>query len=141
VVSQARRKEVEAFVGAAAAWAAERDDLVAAAIVGSWARNEAREDSDVDLVLLTKRPSAYTDCEAWIHGLAPGARLVATGDWGAIIERRLRLPSGLEVEVGVGRPSWADTAPVDVGTRTVVRDGLRPLFDPYGVLAALVAAC
>jgi hypothetical protein len=132
---------VEAFVSGAAAWAAARVDLAAAAIVGSWARDAAREDSDVDLVLLTNEPSAYTEREDWIAGLAPGATLLRTGDWGAIIERRLLLPSGLEVEVGVGLPSWAETAPVDPGTRRVVRGGLREVYDPHGLLAALAAAC
>jgi predicted nucleotidyltransferase len=141
VVSQARRREVEAFVRGASAWAVVRDDLAAAAIEGSWARDGAREDSDVDLVLLTNEPTAYTEREDWIAELAPGAKLLGTGDWGAIIERRLLLPSGLEVEVGVGLPSWAGTAPVDPGTRRVVREGLRVVYDPHGLLAALAAAC
>lgn len=132
---------MEAFVGDAAAWAAARDDLVAAAIVGSWARDGAREDSDVDLILLTNDPTAYTGHGDWISRLAPGAKLLRTGDWGAIIERRLLLPSGLEVEIGVGLPSWAETTPVDPGTRRVVRGGLRAVFDPHGLLSALAAAC
>lgn len=141
VVSQARKQEVETFVAGAAAWAAARGDLVAAAVVGSWARDGALEDSDVDLVLLTNDPTAYTEHEDWIGGLAPGAKLLRTGNWGAITERRLLLPSDLEIEVGVGLPAWADTAPVDPGTRRVVREGLRAVFDPHGLLAALAAAC
>jgi len=34
----------------------------------------------------------------------------------------------------------AATLPVDVGTRRVVTDGIRVVFDPDGVLAQLVAA-
>lgn len=142
MVSDERRDEATAFIGAAERWAASRPDIVAALIVGSWARGDAREDSDIDLVLLTDGPDAYIEGEDWIDDLAPGARLIRTGDWGAIIERRLLLPSSaLEVEVGVGRPSWAETSPVDPGTRNVVRGGFRPLFDPQGLLAALAAAC
>ncbi len=55
--------------------------------------------------------------------------------------RRLIMPSGLEVEVAVGRPSWAATAPVERGTRRVVNDGMRVLHDPQGLLARLQAAC
>jgi predicted nucleotidyltransferase len=140
VVSEARSREIEAFLDAAAAWAAAREDVVAAAVVGSWARHEADEDSDIDLVVLTTDPSTFTEHEDWIAGLAPGSQLVRTGDWGAIKERRLRLPSGLEVEVGIGRENWASTQPVDPGTRAVVRDGLRPVFDPEGLLARLLEA-
>ena len=92
-------------------------------------------------MLLTHDPAAYLEHDGWIEQLAPGTRLVRAASWGAIDERRLLLPSGLEVEFGVGRPSWADTDPVDPGTRRVVCDGLRPVFDPAGLLAAVVAAC
>ena len=118
-----------------------RADIEAAAIVGSWARDTAREDSDLDLILLTTQPAAYTDHDDWIVGLAEGARLVRTGDWGPIVERRLRLPSGLEIEVGVGLPSWTDASSIDPGTRRVVRDGIRAIFDPQGLIARLIDAC
>jgi len=52
--------------------------------------------------------------------------------WGAIAERRIVLPSGLEVEVGIGPLSWAQIDPVDAGTRRVVTDGCRILHDPDG---------
>ncbi len=132
---------MERLLARAASWSSARSDVVALALVGSWARGEARPDSDVDLVLLSERPADYTGASGWTGGLAPGAVLLRDGDWGAIRERRLLLPSGLELEVGVGRPSWAATEPVDPGTRRVVRDGLRPLHDPRGLLRALAAAC
>jgi hypothetical protein len=140
VTSPGRRREVDDILGHAAAWGAERADIVAIALVGSWARGTERPDSDVDLVVLTDDPSAYTERDDWVETLAPGAELVRTGDWQAIVERRIRLPSGLEVEVGVGRPAWAATSPVDPGTRRVVRDGMNALYDPRDLLAALRAA-
>ena len=140
MVSPERRREVSAFISGLQTWAAARDDVVAAAIVGSWARGAAREDSDVDVVLLTEDVSAF-EADGWIAELAPAAELVRTAEWGAIAERRLCLPSGLEIEVGIGHPSWARAAPVDPGTRAVVRDGPRPVFDPRGLLAELTARC
>ena len=140
-VSRARTREVEAFLDRAAGWAATRNDLLAAALVGSWARGSPQDDSDVDLLLLTTDPDVYTQHEEWVCGLAPGADLIRTQDWKAITERRLALSSGLEIEVGVGVPSWASTDPVDPGTRRVVGAGLRPLYDPTELLAALIDAC
>ena len=135
------RREVETLLERAATWAAARDDVLAIALVGSWARDAAGPGSDVDLVVLTEDPAAYTARADWIEALAPGGVLVRTADWVAIVERRLLLPSRLEVEVGFGRPSWASTAPVDPGTRRVVEDGLRVVHDPRGLLAALLSAC
>jgi uncharacterized protein len=116
-------------------WAEGREDLAAVALVGSWARREAREDSDLDLVLLT-----YTEAGDWIDELAPEAEVVLHGTWGVVTERRLRLHSGLEVEVGIVPPSWAATDPVDAGTRRVAEMGLRALYDPDDLLEELSCA-
>jgi len=112
----------------------------AVALVGSWARNEAGAESDLDIVLLTEKPGAYVEDEGWIAELG-ACGIVCTKRWGAIIERRIALPSGLEVEVGIGEPSWASTTPVDPGTRRVASDGMRIVYDPDGLLGALIAAC
>lgn len=122
------------------AWAAQRSDIVAVALVGSYARNAASPESDVDLVLLTSRPTHYTMREDWVADLGVG-ELVQTKHWGAITERRLRRPDGLEVEVGIGKPTWASVDPVDPGTRKVVTAGIRLLHDPHGLLQRLLGAC
>ena len=70
-----------------------------------------------------------------------GVRLVKTAAWGVLTERRFAVESGLEVELGVGSPTWASVAPLDEGTRRVVCHGMRALYDPEGLLAALAAAC
>jgi hypothetical protein len=51
------------------------------------------------------------------------------------------LPTGLEIDLTVGTPAWASIDPLDAGTRRVVSDGMRPLYDPTGLLAAFAAAC
>jgi predicted nucleotidyltransferase len=140
VAASERRREVELVLERARVWASARTDVAAVALVGSWARGAEGPGSDVDLVVLTDDPLAYTEGDDWVEALAPGASLVRTGDWDAVVERRLRLPSGLEVEVGVGRPEWATTAPVDSGTLRVARGGLRIVHDPRGLLATLLEA-
>jgi len=106
------------------------------ALVGSWARGDAGPDSDLDVVLLTTSPEAYMDSTPW-----PDAELGETHDWGGLTERRLRLPSGLELELDIAPLAWASTDPLDEGTRRVVRDGMRILHDPDRLLEKLAAAC
>src|SRR5947209_8583613 len=111
-----REREVEVLLSRAAEWASQQADIRALLLVGSWARGNPRLDSDVDLVLLTDRVERYLDAGDLVRAFG-AERIVREQSWGAIEERRLRLPSGLEVEVGIGEPSWAATEPVDEGTR------------------------
>jgi uncharacterized protein len=134
-----RRREVDRLVRQATAWAETHPDVRALALVGSYAYDAPRMGSDLDLVLLTTDQAAYLDRTDWLPAFGK-ARLIATRSWGGITERRLRTPSGLHVEVGVGAPSWASVTPVDEGTRRVVSDGLRILYDPQGLLGRLASA-
>jgi predicted nucleotidyltransferase len=139
-VASAARSDGEALLRLLPRWAQERRDIRALALVGSWVQRAPEADSDLDLILLTDRPALYTDDQNWVEELG-GVRLVKTQLWGVIAERRFVMPSGLEVEVGVGRPSWASIGPLDEGTRRVATDGLRPLYDPLGLLVELLKAC
>jgi uncharacterized protein len=134
-----RLAEVEELVNRVTRWAALRPDVAGLLLVGSYARDAARPDSDIDLVLLTTDEASYAD-NSWAPELDLG-ELVRVQSWGAVLERRFRTPSGLEVEINIGSPLWAATDPVDSGTRRVVTDGVRPLYDPNGVLADLIDAC
>lgn len=95
--------------------------------------------SDVDLVVLSDSPESLQDA-AWFERLQPGARLIRSEAWGPVRERRFRLMSGLILELGVAPSSWADV-PLDEGTRRVLSDGHRVLYDTglLGRAAATVA--
>ena len=136
----ARAAEVEHLLARIVAWAAGRD-VQGVALVGSWARGAARPDSDVDVVVLTTGPQAYATGTEWIaDACGQDAPVLRTAAWGPLIERRVRLASGLEVEFGFALPAWAAVLPADPGTARVVRDGCRPLHDPQGLLGRLVTA-
>ena len=122
-----------------AAWAAGRADVVALALVGSWARDAAGEDSDVDLVVLAEALQPLVEDDAWLAlAIGRSAEVGPTREWGVLVERRGVLPSGLEVDLGIVPPTWARTEPVDAGTARVVSDGCRALYDPDDVIARLL---
>ena len=136
-----RRDEVERLLRGLASWAAGTTDVRAIGLVGSWARNQPRMDSDLDVVVLTDDPAAYVETEAWIISAIGQAGLsVKTRQWGVVTERRVRLSSGFEVEFGFAKVTWAATTPCDAGTVDVVRNGLVPLFDPANLLQDLLDA-
>jgi predicted nucleotidyltransferase len=138
-VTASREHEVAGLIETVRAWASRRSDVLAAAMVGSWARGDAWMDSDVDLVLLTDDAAGYINSDAWTQELG-AVSIIRTQRWGPLTERRILLRSGLEVEVGVVAPAWASTAPVDAGTAQVVAGGLVPLHDPHHLLEKLADA-
>jgi predicted nucleotidyltransferase len=140
VITAGRRDEYEHVVAATSHWARRQTDIKGVAVVGSWARDEARMDSDIDLVILTDRKARYAQDADWIaSAVGQDAVLIRSQEWGVLTERRVRLPSGLEVEFGFVFPSWAATDPVDPGTARVVRDGCRPILDPEALFSDLIA--
>lgn len=134
---------IRLLISAVVQWAAARGDVVAVALVGSWARDAARPDSDVDFMLLTSDPAAYRADTDWQDAIAwPGATVAAweDHDYGAAWSRQIFLTDATEVELCFSRPAWADTDPIDDGTRAVAGRGCHILYDPQGLLARLLAA-
>src|SRR4051812_22037829 len=132
-----RRRAAAALIDRAIGFAASEPDVLALALVGSYARGTPRLASDVDLVLLTGDVEALLAPGRFEPLLGERERLVRAKQWGPLHERRFRLRSGLLVEVGIVPASWASADPVDPGTAGVVRGGLLAVHDPDGHLAAL----
>lgn len=141
MVTHERRREVTDLLEQAVAWARARSDVRALGMVGSWARGAERMDSDVDLIVMTDDVEPYVRGEEWISAFG-GRSVIRTQQWGPLLtERRLLRESGLEVEVGLVMRAWANTDPIDEGTRPVVLDGMRVLYDPEGILTSFQQAC
>ena len=120
-------------------WARSRPDIRAVALVGSWARGQARLDSDLDLLVLTTASAAYREDSNWPAEL--NLPIAGWGDetYGLAWSRRLELLGGGTVELTFAPLGWAEVAPVDAGTARVIGDGCQILYDPDGRLARLVA--
>lgn len=135
-LSAAEQARVSALLARVVDWARATGDVQAVALVGSHARGTARAGADVDLVILVPEPRVHLDDPAWPRRF--GRLEHATIErWGILTAVRARYDDGLEVELGLAPPWWAAVDPVDPGTRSVVRGGLRPLHDPRGLLRAL----
>jgi predicted nucleotidyltransferase len=138
---RARQDQARRLIAAAAAWAESESLICGIALVGSYAYGRPSMASDVDLVVLTDNPARYTARTDWVSSFAQHARLIRTAQWGPVTERRLRLRSGLQVDIAFTTPAWA-AVPLDAGTRRVLAAGHLILYDAFSRLqpAARAAA-
>ena len=125
--------EVQEFLSSFTQWAQGRPDILAAALVGSYARNAAREDSDVDLVVIASRPEHYLADLSWTSAFGRVERHQME-DYGLLVSVRVWYTGGLEVEFGITGREWA-ASPLDEGTRQVISDGMVVLFGQEDMLS------
>lgn len=124
---------VDQFLKAITGWASSQSNMLALALVGSHARVTARKDSDVDLVLITSQPDRYLDNFDWMQQFGSVARFQKEY-YGLVTSIRTWYKDGLEVEYGITDVRWT-ADPLDEGTRLVITDGCRILFERDGLLS------
>ncbi len=124
--------QLAGFLDDVCAWTQSRPDVLGLAMVGSQARGEARTDSDVDLVMLCRNPAELAACNDWIARFGE-VRDTVREVYGVLRAVRVFYRHGLEVEFGLCELEWADV-PLDAGTKRVISDGMRILYDPAGLL-------
>ncbi len=111
---------MESFLQDFSAWAQAQSDIQAAALVGSYARHAATDESDVDLVILAQDPRRYLRQQREAYG--------------RVTSLRVKYADGREVEYGITGVDWA-AAPLDEGTRRVIEGGMRILFERQPLLS------
>lgn len=114
-------------------WAATQTDIIAVGLVGSHACNTAREDSDVDLVIITEESGKFLTKTGWTEIFGAVVKQQVE-DYGMLVSLRVWYQNGLEVEYGLTTRAWAQV-PLDEGTQAVVNDGMRVLFEREPLLS------
>lgn len=137
------RSQAHGIIGAVVDWAIGRDDVRAMALVGSWARGNPSHVSDFDLLVLTDRTEEYRRHGKWLSEIDfgnAGFRIQSSESavYGVVCSHHIHLLPTAEVEMTFANCSWARTDPIDGGTRRVVKDAFRIIFDKDGTLDKLI---
>ena len=132
------KERAEEFLQRFTDWVQSRADVLGAALVGSYARSQARPDSDIDLVLVCARPSDYLADLSWTLRFGE-VRAHQLEDYGKLTSVRVWYADGLEVEYGITDEDWA-APPLDEGTRRVISDGMLVLYERDRLLSQHQAA-
>lgn len=106
----------------------ERDPRIESVImVGSYARGTNREDSDLDLCIITADKGEMVKNPDFVKEFGIPDKM-RTEYYGACTSVRVWYKDGMEVEFGLVEPSWL-SQPLDEGTSSVLRDGYKVIVD------------
>lgn len=127
---------IEQFLNRIIKWSENQDSIVGLALVGSYAVDKADINSDIDLIIFCVDKRCYTKQHDWSYKF--GDVLKKQKEYyGIVTSIRVWYKDRFEVEFGFTTQEWAEI-PVDQGTRRVVEDGIRVLYDPAGFLLRLI---
>jgi predicted nucleotidyltransferase len=128
----------EEFLGRLLFWAGERDDVRALVVVGSFARGNARPDSDLDVILLVRDASRYLQDATWVSTFGE-VQAIGIEAYGRVTSIRVLYHDGLDLELGIAPADWA-SGPFDPGTEEVARGGIVIYLDRDGHATTLATA-
>jgi|SRR5215831_5988475 len=121
------REAVKQFLLEFAKWASEQPDILGVALVGSHARNEAMDQSDIDLVVISVAPKNYLRRQDWARRFGSIYRQQIE-DYGELTSLRVWYSRGYEVEYGFTDEKWS-ASPVDEGTLRVISSGFQIIWE------------
>lgn len=96
-------------------------------IVGSYARGTNKENSDLDIVIITSNKSRMIANQDFTQNFGKVYKQ-QTEHYGACTSIRVWYTDGKEVEFGIVEPSWI-SMPLDSGTCKVLSDGYKIIID------------
>ena len=119
--------DVKGFLTQVVQWARDASGIEAVALVGSYARGEAKPASDIDLVLLCENPKSFLSRQHWITAFGKPTK-IEKENWGKVTSLRVWYAQELEVEFGITSDEWG-ADPADQGDGQVIRDGIVVLYE------------
>lgn len=117
----------EEFISQLKKYAENISHIESVLVVGSSARGTNKENSDLDIVIITSNKSEMITDQGFIQEFGEVYKQ-QTEYYGACTSIRAWYCDGKEVEFGIVEPSWV-TTPLDAGTCQVLSDGYKIIVD------------
>lgn len=117
----------EEFISKLKEYAENTSHIESVLIVGSYARGTNKENSDLDIVIITSNKSDMITNQDFTQEFGEVYKQ-QTEYYGACTSIRAWYFDGKEVEFGIVEPSWV-IMPLDTGTYQVLSDGYKLIVD------------
>lgn len=108
-------------------WANEEVMINSLILVGEYARGQAREDSDIDFIIISTTPKLLIEDENFIKNFGRVEKLEKEKR-GMLTSIRVQYEDGVKVKFGITSPLWI-CKPLDERTLEVLQDGHRVIVD------------
>ena len=118
---------IKNFFAALKEYARSNSHIESVIIVGSYAKETNKKDSDLDLVIITSNKSEMVLNQDFTQEFGEIDKQ-QTEYYGACTSIRVWYKNGKEIEFGIVEPSWIST-PLDAGTYQVLSDGYKIIID------------
>lgn len=127
---------INEFINKLISFSANNSHIESIIIVGSYARGTNKDNSDLDVVIITSDKLGMVTNEEFIQGFGEIYKK-QTEYYGECTSIRVWYKNGQEVEFGIVEPSWIKK-PLDAGTKRVLSDGYRVISDKKNYFQNLV---
>lgn len=117
----------EEFISKLKEYAENSSHIESVLIVGSYARATNKENSDIDIIIITSNKSEMVTDQLFTQAFGEVYKQ-QTEYYGACTSIRVWYGDGKEVEFGIVEPSWI-SIPLDSGTIKVLSDGYKLIVD------------
>lgn len=117
----------EEFISKLKEYAENSSHIESVLIVGSYARGTNKENSDIDIIIITSNKSEMVTDQLFTQAFGEVYKQ-QTEYYGACTSIRVWYGDGKEVEFGIVEPSWI-SIPLDSGTIKVLSDGYKLIVD------------
>ena len=115
------------FLNALKEYAENTSYIESVIVVGSYARGTNKENSDLDIVIITSKKAEMVGNQEFTQNFGKIDKK-QTEYYGACTSIRVWYEGGKEVEFGLVEPSWI-SVPLDAGTYKVLSDGYKIIID------------
>jgi hypothetical protein len=120
--------DISEFLNTVVSWAKMQNDIDGVALIGSYARNIARTDSNINILILSTNPSRYRSDLGWLHAFG-NVMSIIKDEYGKELSLHVQYFNSHEVEFLITVSAWYGISK-HYELNNDISDQIKILYDP-----------